>query len=434
MIQEMKGTKEYLPEEQIVREKIKSVIVKNFQKYGYKPIETTILELYEVAANKYAGGEEILKETYTFSDQGNRKLCLRYELTFKLAKLIGLNPNIRLPFKRYEIGKVFRDGPVKTGRLREFTQCDVDVVGIESVVVDAEFMNMIFDVFNELKLDVYVQANNRKLLFGIFEFCNIEKENFVEFALSLDKLEKYGEKEVKKELIEKRFDAQSINKVFGLLNEIRNKKTNNEKILFLEKTLTNELGKQGVIEVKDFFNYCEYFAVKGKIELVPTLARGLGYYTGMMWEVYLTKGKITSSVSAGGRWDNMISKFLETEQKYPSTGMTFGLDVIYEAIKEIDENENSKTLSTTKVYLIPINTLNETLAVASELRQNGIAVDVAFDKKLSKALDYANKESIEYIIVVGNKELECKKFKLKNMITGEEKELNLKDVVNELKN
>ncbi len=429
MIQELKGTKEYLPEEQIIREKIKSVLTKNFQKYGYKPIETTCLESYEVAANKYAGGDEILKETYTLTDQGDRKLCLRYELTFKLAKLIGLNPTIRMPFKRYEIGKVFRDGPVKVGRLREFTQCDVDVVGIKSVVADAEFMPLIFDVFKELELDVYVQANNRKLLFGILEFCNIEKEQFIDFALSLDKLEKFGEKEVRNELKEKRFDENSVDKVFEILNGASKIENNEKKLNYLKTILKNNLSIDGLNELSEFYNFCKLFNAENNIIINPTLARGLGYYTSMMWEVYLKNSKIISSIAAGGRWDSMISGFLERSEDYPATGMAFGLDVIYEALKDKNNNLSEAVV---KLYIIPINTLNDCLRIVTELRQNGINVDIAFDKKLSKALDYANKELIPYVVVIGQKELDENRFKLKNMIDGKEKELTLKEIVTEL--
>ena len=184
-LQENKGTKDYMPKEQIVRNKIIDILRKHFENYGYKPIQTSILEFKEIGASKYAGGEEILKETYNLKDQGKRDLILRYELTFKLAKLIGMNPTIRMPFKRYEIGKVFRDGPVKTGRLREFTQCDVDVVGVSSRIVDAELIKMAFDIFEELELKTYAKVNSRQLLFGLFlRIRNFRKKPFLQLLLS----------------------------------------------------------------------------------------------------------------------------------------------------------------------------------------------------------------------------------------------------------
>ena len=197
----LKGTRDYLPNEQIIREKIVGILIDKFKKYGFKPMETAILEYYSVLASKYAGGEEILKETYKLTDQGGRQLGLRYELTIKLAKVIGLNPMIRFPFKRYEIGKVFRDGPVKTGRLREFTQCDVDVVGVKSMAADAEFIAMTFDIFKEIGLDVKVLVNNRKLLNGIMEYVEIPEDKRISTILSLDKLDKIGKDGVIEELL-----------------------------------------------------------------------------------------------------------------------------------------------------------------------------------------------------------------------------------------
>lgn len=167
-IRNVKGTKDYLPEEQVLRSKIKRACEDTFERYGCKPLETPTLNMYELMSYKYGGGDEILKEIYTLQDQGKRDLALRYDLTIPFAKVVAMNPNIRLPFKRYEIGKVFRDGPIKQGRFREFIQCDVDIVGVESVMAEAELMSMAFELFQTLNLEVTIQYNNRKLLNGIF--------------------------------------------------------------------------------------------------------------------------------------------------------------------------------------------------------------------------------------------------------------------------
>ncbi len=421
-ITQLKGTKEYLPNEQLVREKIIDILKTNFKKFGFKPVQTSILESYELAASKYAGGQEILKETYKLKDQGGRLLCLRYELTFKLAKLLGQNPNIRLPFKRYEIGKVFRDGPVKTGRLREFTQCDVDTIGVKSPAADAEFMPLISDIFSELKLKTITIVNNRKLLFGLFEFCGIKENKFIDTALSLDKLEKFGEAIVKKELQDKGIQNPSINKLFTLLKT--KKQSNEEKLAFFEKNLTNDLSKEGIEELKLFFKFCKSFGVSKDIIFMPTLARGLGYYTGLMWEVFLKDSKIKNSVAAGGRWDNMIQNFLQSKQEYPATGMTFGLDVIYEFLKD----KKFAKEQTPSVLIIPINTLEQSIKIAKELRKENINTDIAIEKKLSKSLDYANKENIPFIIIIGKEELKNKKLKLKDMESGKEQSLTLEQI------
>lgn len=428
---ELKGIKEYLPEEQEIREYITDILKANFKKYGFKPLETSILEDFSIAASKYAGGEEILKETYQLTDQGERKLCLRYELTFKLGKLIALNPTLRLPLKRYEIGKVFRDGPVKTGRLREFTQCDVDVVGVKNLALDTEFIAMSFDIFNNLNLPINIQINNRKLLFGIFKECNITEKQFVNTALSLDKLEKIGEKDVIKELGEF-LNEESIDALFELLNACNSLNNNSKKLEFLKSKCKNELFLEGYNELNEIFSYAKDLGIKENFYFIPTLSRGLGYYTGTMWEVYLQKSKVKSSVAAGGRWDSMISKFLESDREYPASGMTFGLDVIYTALKE-DNISLKKFERTPKVLIIPLDKLNTCLELATELRINNIGTSIAYDDKLSKALDYANKESIPYVIVIGKKEIDSKVYGLKNMISGETKNLKAKDIIKEIK-
>ena len=188
-----KGTMDYLPQEQKIRQNIVRGLQDVFEKYGYQPLETPILCHFEVLASKYAGGAEILKEVYKMNDQGDRELGLRYDLTVPFAKVVGMNSEMRMPFKRYEIGKVFRDGPVKAGRNREFTQCDVDVVGVSSMIAEAEYFAITIDIFEMLGLPVYISYNNRKLLSGLVEASSIDIADASSVILSIDKLEKIGE-------------------------------------------------------------------------------------------------------------------------------------------------------------------------------------------------------------------------------------------------
>ena len=425
----VKGTKDYLPDEQVIREWITDNIKEIFKLYGYRPIETAILDYWEVGASKYAGGDEILNETYRLRDRGGRDLILRYELTFKLAKLIGMYPNLRMPFKRYEIGKVFRDGPVKTGRFREFTQCDVDVIGSDSMAVDAELMKMAFDVFKKLGLDVYIQINNKKLQFGLFMECGIDKHMLVPAALSLDKLVKFGKETVIEEMKDKGINEESINKLFNILEKVESLPNEDRIDKIGDYVKNNSLGMQGVNEVKDFLKFCKAYGIKEDVVFLPSLARGLGYYTGMVWEVYLKEtDNVKSSLAAGGRWDDMIKNFLNSERNFPATGITFGLDVIYEAIKE-KGLEHIKHVKNPQVYIIPIETLAKCLETASALRNERISCDVAFDKKLSKALDYANKEHIPYVLIIGIEEMEKNKVKLKDMDSGKEELMSVDTVI-----
>ena len=415
----LKGVKDYLPEEQIVREKIIRTLEDTFKKYGFEPMETSILELFEVASAKYGMGEEIMKEVYKLKDQGNRDLVLRYELTFKLAKAFAQNKNISLPFKRYEIGKVFRDGPVKKARLREFTQCDVDTIGIKSAYADAEFMAITFDIFSKLGIKVFVKVNSRKLLFGIFEESGVEKEKFLSVALSLDKLDKIGKEGVKKEL-EQKLEKERIEKIFSIIEESEKLNNNEEKLEYFKKVLNNEIAKEGIKELEEFFYYVKIFQNEEKWEIIlsPFLARGLGYYTGLIWEVY-TKN-FSSALAAGGRWDNLIQKYLDSKIEYPATGMSFGLDAIFEILPK--KEEESKI-----VYIIPLQKEQVKIAieVASILRKRNIFCDIAFDKKITKALEYANKKKIKYCIIIGKEEEEKRVVKLKNMQDGSERFLEI---------
>ncbi len=427
-LESVKGTRDYLPAEQLVRERTVDVLKENFKKFGYAPIETTILEHWEIAASKYAGGAEIMKETYSLTDQGERRLALRYELTFKFGKLIGMNPKMRMPVKRYEIGKVFRDGPVKTGRLREFTQCDVDVVGTSNLVADAEFQSMIFNVFNQLGIEVYSQINNRKMLFGIFEVCKVPAEKYTDTALALDKLEKFGEKTVRDELAERGISAAARDKLFNLLNEATQCKTNEEKLDFFASNLTNDLATRGIAELREVFAYTTAMGVTGEIRFVPTLSRGLAYYTGPMWEVYqknAPESKITSSLAAGGRWDGMVRAFLGSKEEYPATGMTFGLDVIYAVLEERGSNGVLGQMHVPTVLLVPMNTMSQTLALATRLREGGISTDIALDRKVGKAFEFADKQEIPIVGVLGQKEVESGTINLKNMATGKEESVQI---------
>jgi histidyl-tRNA synthetase len=428
-IRELKGTKVYMPEEQLIRERIVDVLKQNFKLYSYKPIETSILEFYDIAASKYGGGSEILKETYKFTDQGERELCLRYELTFKLAKVIAENPTIKLPFKRYEIGKVFRDGPVTAGRVREFTQCDVDVVGIKSRVADAELLSMTAKVFKDLGLDVYIEINERKLLFSLFEYSGIKPELFVEAALSIDKLLKIGWEGVKKELIEKGVSNESTDKLNDLLEAVKEAgTTNEEKIAFLEQKLTSPMAAEGTALLREVFRYVKAMGLEGDIRFEPTLCRGLSYYTGTMWEVFHKNSKIKSTVAAGGRWDDMISKFLRTEKEYPAVGMTFGLDVVFAVLQEksaASQIISKEAIPKVLVIYIGDQSLDKALEVTEKLRSQSISCDISFAQKVKKAMEDANKSNVPFVVIIGPNEIKDGVVLLRDMLNGTESKLGL---------
>lgn len=425
-LRNLKGTKDYLPEEQYIRNKIKKTLENTFEKYGYLPLETPILNYYDVMASKYAGGAEILKEVYKLTDQGGREIALRYDLTVPFAKVVGMNPNLRLPFKRYEIGKVFRDGPVKTGRNREFTQCDVDMVGVKSVMADAEYMAMAVEVFDKLGLDIYISYNNRKLLSGIIMSADVENTMVNDVILSLDKIEKIGEDGVRQELIEKGIDDEVIDKLLSIL-----KLGTDNPLEYYKSNCSNEAMAEGVKELEELGAYLDAMGITSKTRLNPFLARGLEIYTGTVFEIFLCDGSITSSLGGGGRYDRIIGGFLDNGIEYPAVGISFGLDVIYTALS-IQNKESYK--SPIDFFLIPMGTEVESMKLAQELRSNGFYVDIEMTgRKLKKSLDYANKERIPYVIILGEEELKAQTVKLKDMQSGEEETIPMGELLEYLK-
>ena len=418
VIEILKGTRYYSIEEQILREEVIEIIKKILERYGFNPIETPILQLYKLLSSKYAGGEEILEECYRLKDRGGRDLGLRYELTINLVPFLFQNPNIKLPFKRYEIGKIFRDGPVKKARAREFTQLDFDIVGAKSALCDLEILAILDEVFRELNLDVEIILNNRKILIGCLEYAGINK-NQNSIILTIDKLEKIGEKEVKKELREKGLKGDQINKIFKVVSM---KGSNQEILEELRKVLTTKNGKEGLREIEELLKLAEIY--KLNVKFSPSLARGLGYYTGSIYEVFDVKRRTKSSLAAGGRYDNLFKNFLGRD--LPSVGASFGIDAICSVLK-------TKEKSRTEVYLIPIGISKERfLPILRELRRE---FNVDFDlvgRGISKNLEFADRNKIPFCIIVGENELKLGKVKLKNMNTREEKILKLENAIEEI--
>jgi len=413
-----KGTRDLRPEEAIVKNKIVATLKNVFEMYGYNPLETPAFERYDILASKYAGGAEILKETFKFEDQGKRELCLRYDLTVPMCRFVGMNPNIKLPFKRYAIGEVFRDGPVEKARYRQFTQCDVDIVGITGMTADAEIITLTSRAFKKLGFDVLIKVNNRKLLNDLLLNAGVKKGKLETVLLSIDKLEKFGLETVKKELKQKKIDNKAVNNIIKIINI---KGTNNDKINKIKKLLKDS---EGVDEVIELISLLKILNVNAEFDI--SLARGLTYYTGTVTEVYLKNSKVKTSVCAGGRYDKIIGSFLGRGD-YPAVGISFGLDRIYDAYVEKSET-GQKTV--TRVYIIPINTFKESLKIAEELRNENVNVDIDLTGKgPSKNLQYANSLGIPYVLFVGKEELKQGKVKLKDMNSGKEKLMSAEDLV-----
>ncbi|KHO49541.1 MAG: histidyl-tRNA synthetase [archaeon GW2011_AR9] len=420
-LQTAKGVRDISPQEKIAQNKVKNILQEVFELYGFLPLETPILERYETLAAKFAAGEasDALKETFKLKDQGNRDLGLRFDLTVPLARYVAMNPTLKMPFKRYEMGIVFRDGPIKAGRVRQFWQCDVDIIGSSSMIADAEIIAVAQTAFRKLNLDVIVKVNNRKLLNGILEQAKIEQKE--DAIIAIDKLDKIGKEGVEKELAERQFTTAQIKDLFSLIKP-------GMTIAEIKKKVASPEGQEGIKELEELFSYLQALGVN-IAQFDVSLARGLAYYTGTVFEAYLKKSKVTSSLAAGGRWDSMIGKFMAGNRQVPAVGVAFGLEPIMEVLKE----QNQEPEMTTKVLVIPIKTEKESLKIVQQLREKWIPASIDLNQRgVGKNLEYASTLGIPFALIIGDNELKAGKLLLRNMKSGEQQALKLTDVVKKL--
>lgn len=421
----VKGSYDYESKDQIIRNYISDTLKNVFEKYGYKPLSTSILCYYDLLALKYNEDNDILNEIYKVTDQAKRKLALRYDLTVPFAKYIAINKNIKLPYKRYEIGKVFRDGPVKKGRIREFIQCDVDSVGIEGQLVEAELISLFVDGYENLGIDIIIKYNNRKIMTGILEVCEVSKEKISEAITIIDKFEKLSKEEIKLEFLRIGLEEKQIQNLIKYLN------MDFDKINSTFENTANATLKEGLKELKELNKYIKNLELNSYVQFTATLARGQEYYTGTVMEVYQKDGEIKSSIGGGGRYDKMIGDFIGDGKKYPAVGISFGLDVIFDILKARGNIKKTNT----DVYIIPMGNNVQAMKIAQNLRRKNINVDVEMNnKKLKKGLDYANIEGISFVIITGEDELKEDKVVIKNMKTGLQVKVGLEDIVENLKN
>ncbi len=419
-IQNVKGGYDFLPKEQKIRNYINEVLKETFMEYGYGSIETPILCYLDMLVDKYDENNDLLKEIYKLSDQGGRELGLRYDLTVPFAKFIALNKNnISMPFKRYEIAKVFRDGPVKVGRDREFTQCDADVVGIEGQFIEAELLSLYINAFKKLGIDIIIKYNNRNLMRGLIKETGVSEEQISKVITILDKMNKITEAELRTYLIEIAIENEQIDKLLMLF------KMDIDKIKDMLKDSTNEELTLGIKEIDTLKGYLEKLGYSEICKVDLTLARGQDYYTGNVFEVYDKSGYLTSSIGGGGRYDKMVTEYINDGEVYPAVGISFGLTSIYEILKTRDDFKNTSDI---KFYIIPMGVDMEALSLANTLRSYGYNVDVEMKgRKLKKSLDFANRENIPYVIIVGEDEVKSGKVTVKDMINQNNFEIDLKN-------
>ena len=416
-LRNLKGTEDFLPKEQIIRNKITDTLKQNFEKYGYMPLETPILNYYDLLALKYDNDDEILNEIYRLTDQGNRDIGLRYDLTVPFCKVVGMQKELRLPFRRYEIGKVFRNGPVKLGRTREFYQCDVDVVGIDGRLIEAEQIIMAIEIFKQLGIDINILYNNRKLMNGLLIESGIKNPTFGIIGI-LDKLDKVDKKEIYKMFEEQNIDKQTTDNIFNIFGKTL------EEYNLIYKDTNNLLLKEGLEELNEITTYLKKLNYENNITFDSYLSRGLEIYTGIVFEFRDKLKRINGSLGAGGRYDKIITNFINDGNTYPAVGLSFGLEPIYVILK------NEEKVDMIDYYIIPMDTEIECLSLAQKLRNKNKKVLIEMNKrKIKKSFDYANEENIPYVIVVGENEIKENKITIKNMKESSQEMIDIDEFV-----
>ena len=425
------GFMELLPKEQILFNKMKEKIQKSYEKFGFLPIDTPIIEMSDVLLAK-AGGETE-KQIYRFQ-KGDNDLALRFDLTVPLAKYVTEYYNdLSFPFRRYQIGKVYRGERPQKGRFREFYQCDIDIIGDGelSIINDAEMPAVIYSTIKDLGFeDFTICINNRKLLSGLFKELDLEEKS-VDIMRIIDKIEKIG----KENVIECLKDLElSENQINDIINFIEISGTTEEKIDSLEKlNYTNEIFNEGLEELKQVVKYVKAFGVPNsnfKVDL--TIARGLDYYTGTVYETFLNEYRELGSVCSGGRYDNLAEYY--TDKKLPGVGISIGLTRLFYKLNELNALKEEQN-SIAKVLVVSmVEDNSKALEVATELRSENINAEVYLENKKIKAkFKYADRLAIPYVIVIGEDEIANNTVTLKNMQTGEQETLKIEEVIKKIK-
>ena len=417
------GFMELLPNEQILFEQMKQKIEKTYQKFGFLPLDTPILELSEILLAK-AGGETE-KQIYSFK-KGDTDIAMRFDLTVPLAKYVAKNyGNLSFPFRRYQIGKVYRGEKAQKGRFREFYQCDIDIIGDGelSTINDAEIPSVIYNLIKELGFDDFtIRINNRKILNGLFEYIN-QKDNSIEILRIIDKIEKIGKDAVIEELEKIGVSKEATEKIISFI-EIEG--TTDEKLQKLQDlNIKNEIFETGLKELTEVVHYIRMFGVPDtnfKVDL--TIARGLDYYTGTVYETFLNNYRELGSICSGGRYENLAEYY--TDKKLPGVGISIGLTRLFYKLNELGLIKAEKT-SMSDVLVIPmVEDLSKPIMLANSLREKDINTEIYLnDKKLKAKLKYADKLQIPYVIIIGEDEINSGVVSVKNMATGEEKKANI---------
>ncbi len=428
----LQGFMELLPQEQIVFDHMKSVIAHTYEMFGFAPLDTPVLELADVLLSKSGGETE--KQIYEFK-KGDTDLAMRFDLTVPLAKYVALyNNDLTFPFKRYQIGKVYRGERPQKGRFREFYQCDIDIIDRDelNIVYDAEVLAVIYTVFNKLNLPKFkIYINNRKLLGGFLQSLDIADKT-VEVLRLVDKIKKIPEEAFLGELSDL---GLAEDKKQSLLKFIKINGLNDEIIAKLEElNIDNDSFVTGLAELKTVITQAQNLGLPAQnIQIDLSITRGLDYYTGTVYETFFDEYPQFGSVCSGGRYDNLSSVFMD--KKFPGVGISIGLTRLFDQLRA-NNLLQFKELTPSKALIVPQDEslIDAAVKLAGKLRNADIAVDVMYRQcKFKKKMEYANKIGVPYLVIIGEEEAKSGLFACKDMITGEQKALNLDELIETLK-
>ncbi len=441
-----KGTRDFLPEQMLRRQHVIDIIKNVFEKYGYMPLETPAIEKLEILSGKYGEegdqlmfkilkrgtgiekvGREIKEFSITkFSDIAD--LGLRYDLTVPLCRVIAMyHKEIALPFKRYQIQPVWRADRPQKGRYREFFQCDADNVGSASMLADAETISIIHEILTRLGFKKFkIKINNRKILSGMVEYAGVNKIRGMDVCIAIDKVEKIGLDGVREELAKRDLEKTSIEKILPLL-EIKGDPDSVLKQLG-ELLAVTEIGTEGVKEMVELFSHLKTMGIsENSYQIDLSLARGLTYYTGPIFESVIEEPHI-GSLTGGGRYDELVGMFLG--ENIPATGTTIGIERVIDVMTELNMLPETKTSTRVLVTIFNEETKAVSLQLVQKLRQADINSEIAYDSGyLKKQFKYADKVGIPYVIIMGPDEITKSMVSVKNMKTGEQSQIGFDQIV-----
>ena len=425
----LQGFRDFLPETMIPRETLIETAKSVYRSYGFSPIDTPALELDEILGGK--GGEETEKQRYRFEDQGGRLVGMRFDLTIPLARFVAQHANeLVFPFKRYAIAKVWRGERPQKGRYREFMQCDFDTVGTDSVQSDIETTLVISDLMRAIGFEKFtVQLNNRKVLNGLLDQLGLQNK-LTEILRALDKIAKVERDVVIREMVEK---AETSEENAAKVLELADLTGTNDELLEKLKPLVGEsqIGAEGLDELTQVNRVIKAMKLESNVKINVSIARGLDYYTGTVYETFLDDLPKIGSVCSGGRYDNLAGLF--TKQTLPGVGASLGLDRLLAAMEELNMIDQTKTTAPVLVVFFDKDRGIEYQQIAAVLRSNGIGAEVFPQaKKMGQQLKYAERRGFRFAIIAGDQEFESQQVQLKLLDKRQQLEISTKGDYKEL--